>query len=94
MEKEFSIPPTTGWVVQFEPLEDPSKYIFPVGRVASETGGRNIGSNANDAAGGAGSGTGNGGGNNTMMGSRALLFLTPKEFGFLDYYHATNTKIY
>jgi len=82
---EVTIPPSTSWIVQFEPCADPSEYIFRVGRISSERDGQhskskacrppNSGSTSNGRA-------------------RALLFLTPDQFGFLKYYKAAKVKYY
>lgn len=67
---DIAIPPTTSWIIQFEPCCDPSDYIFRVGRISAE--------------------------NSKRGGSppRALLFLTPCQFGFLKYYKAAKVKVY
>ena len=64
---EFATPPSVQWIVQFEPPENPSEYIFHVGHISNER---------SDASG------------------RALLFLSPRECGFLQYFKAAECKIY
>ena len=34
--KELAVPPSISWIVQYEPPDDPSEYIFRVGRISSE----------------------------------------------------------
>ena len=33
---EFTIPPSVSWIVQYEPPQDPTEYIFRVGRISCE----------------------------------------------------------
>ncbi|KAL7446879.1 hypothetical protein ACHAXM_011450, partial [Skeletonema potamos] len=36
-QNEFPIPPSCGWIIQFEPPGNPTEYIFRVGRVSVES---------------------------------------------------------
>ncbi|KAL7547278.1 hypothetical protein ACHAWF_010600 [Thalassiosira exigua] len=33
---DLTVPPSCGWIVQFEPCSDPAEYIFRVGRISAE----------------------------------------------------------
>ena len=79
---DIAIPPSTNWLVQFEPPNNPSEYIFRVGRISSESKSSRI--NNKD-------GNDNG---SSKEPPRALLFVTPQQFGFFKYYKAANVKIY
>ena len=84
---DVAIPPSTNWLVQFEPPRSPSEYIFRVGRISSECGihnhhqQQNIIKTSNVQP-------------QQQPPPRALLFLTPDQFGFLAHYKAANVKIY
>ena len=93
---DISIPPSTTWLVQFEPPANPTEYIYRVGRISSET---TTASNSSSSHRRTRSNSTGGGSNSnnhptTQNPSRALLFLTPNEYGFLKYYKAANIKIY
>ena len=92
---DISIPPSTTWLVQFEPPANPTEYIYRVGRISSETTTASSNSSSSHRRTRSNS-TGSGSNSNhpTTTPSRALLFLTPNEYGFLKYYKAANIKIY
>jgi ATP-dependent RNA helicase DDX18/HAS1 len=88
---DISIPPSTTWLVQFEPPANPTEYIYRVGRISSET---TTASNSSSSHRRTRSNSTGGSNSTPATPSRALLFLTPNEYGFLKYYKAANIKIY
>lgn len=77
----INVPPSASWIVQFEPCADPSEYIFRVGRISTEP-----------RCGGGGGGGSGGAAFDPPPRPRALLFLTPSQFGFLKYFRAAGVR--
>ena len=86
-----SLSPSTTWLVQFEPPANPTEYIYRVGRISSET---TTATNSSSSHRRTRSNSTGDSSNHPTTPSRALLFLTPNEYGFLKYYKAANIKIY
>ena len=78
-DTSMTIPSTTNWIVQFEPCTKPSEYIYQVGRISHES---SIGGGRRPSN------------NGRQTPPRALLFLTPNEYGFHRYYKAAQVKTY
>jgi len=91
---DISIPPSTTWLVQFEPPANPTEYIYRVGRISSETTAASNSCSSHRRTRSNSTGGSSSHPTTTQNPSRALLFLTPNEYGFLKYYKAANIKIY
>jgi ATP-dependent RNA helicase DDX18/HAS1 len=76
-DTSMTIPSTTNWIVQFEPCTKPSEYIYQVGRISHES---SIGGGRRPSN------------NCRQTPPRALLFLTPNEYGFHRHYKAAQVK--
>ncbi|KAL3827267.1 hypothetical protein ACHAXA_004742 [Cyclostephanos tholiformis] len=100
--RDVRIPPNANWIVQFEPCSDPSEYIFRIGRVSHVLGRSRRrhhrrssprtdcpppAETASSAPHAPPSPPPN-------PPPRALLFLTPDQFGFHKYYKAAHIKLY
>jgi ATP-dependent RNA helicase DDX18/HAS1 len=95
---EFAIPPTVNWIVQFEPSNNPSDYIFRVGRISNEVlSDPAVVSSSSSSSGSSGGDGDRGRGEDTKRfysGGRALMFMTPQQHNILQYYKAAQCKIY
>ena len=96
--KDVIIPPSTNWIVQFEPCSDPSEYIYRIGRVSHTHGGssgsthqqqqyhhqrsKSLDSHSQQQQ------------QSSPILARALLFLTPNQYDFHKYYKAARIKVY
>ena len=94
--KDVIIPPSTNWIVQFEPCSDPSEYIYRIGRVSHTHGGssgsthqqqqyhhrrsKSLDSHSQQQP--------------SPILARALLFLTPNQYDFHKYFKAARIKVY
>lgn len=96
--KDVIIPPSTNWIVQFEPCSDPSEYIYRIGRVSHTLRGssgsthqqqqyhhrrsKSLDSHSQQQQ------------QSSPILARALLFLTPNQYDFHKYYKAARIKVY
>jgi ATP-dependent RNA helicase DDX18/HAS1 len=93
-DNHIPIPSTTNWIVQFEPCTNPSEYIYQVGRISHDTVATRSGNRRASYNSSLSSNTGRGTLPPSSPPPRALLFLTPNEYGFHKYYKAAQVKTY
>jgi ATP-dependent RNA helicase DDX18/HAS1 len=98
--KDIIIPPSTNWIVQFEPCSDPSEYIYRIGRVSHTHGGSSGSGSTHQQqqyhrrSKSLDSHSQQQQQQSPPILARALLFLTPNQFDFHKYYKAARIKVY
>lgn len=96
----ITVPSTTNWIIQFEPCTNPSEYIYQVGRISHDNSDATRSSRRASYNSSRSSNTGRRresvSGRTTPQENppRALLFLTPNEYGFHKYFKAAQVKTY
>ncbi len=96
----ITVPSTTNWIIQFEPCTNPSEYIYQVGRISHDN--SDATRNSRYASYNSSHSLNTGRPRESVTGRttpkenspRALLFITPNEYGFHRYFKAAQVKTY